>query len=228
MGIVGVGHIALFCGLVPWAAIRSRRRLEDTASLPKKGTFFLMVLAQQAVLAGISLLVADREWIPLFPKPRFGTAACLLAVALFVTQGAIALVRSKRRVARRDPRLWMLTPRGVAEHGLWAAVSLAAGIGEEISYRGVLVVLLWRATGSFLAAAAIASVVFALAHVAQGWAVVGIVVVYALGFHALVWLSGSLYLAMLVHFAHDLWVGLWVSHLTAKSGWEPGTAAPAS
>jgi membrane protease YdiL (CAAX protease family) len=181
-----------------------------------------MVLAQQAVLAGVSLLVATKAWIPLFPKPRWSTGAVALALALFATQGAIAFVRSKRRVARHDPRLWMLTPRGGRERSLWVAVALSAGIGEEISYRGVLFVLLWRATGSALAAAAIAAVAFALAHVAQGWAVVGIVAVYALGFHALVWISGSLYLAMIVHFAHDLWVGLWVARLVAKEGWEPG------
>lgn len=226
MGIAGVIHVALFCGLVPWAAIRSRRRLEDAAALPGKRAFFAMVLAQQAILAAISILVAYRAAIPLLPRPRVDAAGAALAAALFVAQGVLAFVRAKRQVARRDPRLWMLTPRGGAERGLWAVVALAAGIGEEISYRGVLFALLWRATGSALVAAAIAAAAFGVAHVAQGWTVVGIVAVYALGFHALVWISGSLYLAMLIHFVHDLWVGFWVSHLVTRSGWEPGRPDP--
>src|SRR5262249_2450239 len=49
---------------------------------------------------------------------------------------------------------------------------------------------------------------FGLTHIIQGWRSVAIIVVFALGFHALVWLAGSLYVAMAVHVAYDITAGL--------------------
>jgi hypothetical protein len=53
----------------------------------------------------------------------------------------------------------------------------------------------------------------------QGWKSSAIIVFFALGFHALVWLSGSLYVAMVVHTAYDITAGLTYGRLGRKLGY---------
>ncbi|MBK8314487.1 MAG: CPBP family intramembrane metalloprotease [Acidobacteria bacterium] len=65
-------------------------------------------------------------------------------------------------IARR--RLFFSCPHGKKEKVLWLVISTLAGIGEEITYRGVMWILLSRLTGSYWGAALIASAVFALSH----------------------------------------------------------------
>ncbi len=82
---------------------------------------------------------------------------------------------------------------------------MLAGISEEITWRGVQTALLSNLTGHLWIAAIICSISFGLAHSIQGWTSSTIIVFFALGFHALVWLSGSLYVAMAVHVvAYDI------------------------
>ena len=45
------------------------------------------------------------------------------------------------------------------------------------------------------------------------------IVCFALGFHALVWLSGSLYVAMAVHIAYDITAGITYGRLGKKFGY---------
>lgn len=49
---------------------------------------------------------------------------------------------------------------------------------------------------------------FSVAHIIQGRRSVAVVLVFAFGFHALVWLTGSLYVAMAVHTAYDITAGI--------------------
>jgi len=47
------------------------------------------------------------------------------------------------------------------------------------------------------------------------------ILLFALGFHALVWLSGSLYVAMVVHIAYDIIAGLTYGRLGKELGYSP-------
>jgi membrane protease YdiL (CAAX protease family) len=88
------------------------------------------------------------------------------------------------------------------------AVSVAAGVAEEITSRGVLYSLLITATGATWAAVVLASIAFGLGHLVQGWRGAGVVTGFALAFHGLVLLSGSLHLAIVVHVVYDIAAGL--------------------
>ena len=61
----------------------------------------------------------------------------------------------RRRVQERSRRIWLFMPRTTRERTAWIAASITAGISEEVTYRGVMFALLWRVTGSALAAALI-------------------------------------------------------------------------
>lgn len=220
IGTAGWIHLLIFGLVLPYGAWRSKRRLASGRKLPPRDRYFTGVLFQQLVFVAISLLVAKKEWIPLFKAPKLTATTVGLTVALFVLQAAVGLHRVRMRVARRDPKVALVSPTNGRERGLWASISLAAGVGEEITYRGVFLTLLQRWTGSLPASAGIASVVFALAHLTQGWVVAAIVFGYTLVYHAIVHLSGSLFLVMAIHVAHDLWIGLYVGRLVRRSGWD--------
>ena len=129
----------------------------------------------------------------------------------------------------REKVVALFMPTNSTERMLWLAAAALAGFGEEITWRGVQTTLLNRVTGNIFIAIAIAIVMFAISHAIQGWGSVGVIAMYTAGFHAIVWLSGSLYVAMVVHFLYDLIAGLAYGHLGRKYGYtvpETTTGAP--
>ena len=59
----------------------------------------------------------------------------------------------------------------------------------------------------------------------QGWKSAAIIAVFALGFQTIVWLSGSLYVAMAVHVLYDITAGLTYGRLGRELGYSPATTA---
>lgn len=211
VGVAGLGHLFFFGALVPLAAWRNRHRLDAIEPPPKK-RYFASVIAQQLVLTAISLAVARSLGMTLFGpyRPTLGAAfatAGLLAVAV------IGLRPSwRRQAAAGDRRVQLIAPIDGPDHVLWTVISLLAGIGEEITYRGVMYWVVFQLTGSMAASAAIAAVVFGVSHVVQGWNAVAVVTVFALAFQGLVNATGSLYPAIVVHVLYDLTAGISYGH----------------
>jgi membrane protease YdiL (CAAX protease family) len=112
-------------------------------------------------------------------------------------------------------------PANAVERAWWIAVAVLAGISEEITWRGVQTALLSNLTGRLWIGAIICSISFGLGHMVQGWKSSAIIVFFALGFQALVWLSGSLYVAMAVHMAYDITAGLTYGRLGKEFGYSP-------
>jgi len=86
-------------------------------------------------------------------------------------------------------------------------VALAA-VAEEAAYRGVLFQLAERATNSFWIAATASAVVFGVGHLVQGRRPAIAAGVLGLGNQIVVWLTGSLWIAIAAHFAYDAIVGV--------------------
>ena len=101
--------------------------------------------------------------------------------------------------------LMPVTPR---EKGLYAGLSLCAGFGEELAYRGYAIPAVIVAGGSAPAALAVTSVAFAVLHSYQG--VLGVVRTGVVGvIMGMVFLhTGSLWPPMVAHVLIDLAVGL--------------------
>jgi len=96
-----------------------------------------------------------------------------------------------------------LLPRDRAEVLLAAAISLAAGIGEELFFRLLLPILL-AAFIDAIAAVVLAILLFGLAHAYQGWRGVTVTTLVGALFTAMYLMSGSLAAAMLFHVVIDL------------------------
>ena len=137
------------------------------------------------------------------------TGAGVLAAAAILAAAVIGLQPSwRRQAAAGDRRVQLIAPIDGPDHLLWTAISVLAGIGEEVSYRGVMYWIMVQLTGSMAASAAIAAAIFGISHVGQGWKAVLVVTGFALAFQGLVIATGSLYPAMAVHILYDLIAGI--------------------
>ena len=221
MGIAGSFHLVAFGLLIPLAAFQGKRKLEKGTKLPPKRPYLTSVVLQLVIFGAISFLVARLERIPLFPAFSFTGQAIAFAVALFALHALIGQYRSRLRVRQRDPKLWLMMPTDGVERALWIGISLAAAVGEELTYRGVLLELVQRLGVGFPVAVALCALAFGLAHSTQSWTAAAIITGYAVLMHLLVAYSGSLYLGMALHFLHDLWIGLFVAWLAKREGWKP-------
>jgi len=206
IGFAGIYHLAVFGLLIPYAAIKSGRKL-NARPLPPKVRHFTSTIIILTFFFAISWLVGIREWITVFPRQIPSGRSIAIGAAALV--GMITLMRPlwRKRVAERARKAWLFMPRTPRERLLWIGCSVAAGISEEVTYRGVMFALLWRLTGSGMIAAALAALVFSISHFLQGWKSMAIIFAIALVFQGLWFLSGSLYLGMAVHALYDVAAG---------------------
>lgn len=230
VGTAGLAHLAFFALLLPYAAIRSSFRI-STGALPPKAPYFTSQILMLFFFFALSFATARVEWIPVFPA-RWPSAATIgLGAASLVALVAFMRPRWRRRVEERSRKVWLFMPRTSKETALWIGCSCAAGISEELTYRGVMFTLLWRLTGSGAAAALISALVFAISHYMQGWKGMSLIFAFALAFQALVWLSGSLYVAIAVHALYDVAAGLFNRRYGERLGYPldpmPPEAVPA-
>jgi len=170
-----------------------------------------MVIQWALALSALGMWVSRaREWEGLGLVPRFGwgfrgVLAGLLIAGLAVVRQRIQVMRDGDALARlriRMSRLELMLPHSRAELSLFFKLSITAGICEELLYRGYLIWYLshWF---SIYPAAAIASLLFGIGHVYQGWR--GVITTGVVGafLSAVYLLSGSLYLGMIMHALMD-------------------------
>jgi membrane protease YdiL (CAAX protease family) len=143
--------------------------------------------------------------VPLAPVPFVGWTLGLLAAGL----GIIVAFRQIAIVLRlRDsPLLRALLPRTPEERGVFTVLSVAAGVGEEVAYRGYAIPVLLPVLGP-VGALLLTSAVFGVLHVYQGALGVVRTAVMGAALAAGFLLSGSLLPAMIAHVSVDILVGV--------------------
>lgn len=221
INIAGWFHLAYFGLLIPYFAIsRARKFKRKDSALPDRLRHFKATAFTLLMFGAISLAVARAEWIELFPRTipswrAFATGALMLIAN-------VVFMRPKWRAAveRRERAVYLFMPTNASERFWWIAVAVMAGITEEITWRGVQTALVANLTQSLLAAVMICSITFAVGHAVQGWKSMVVLIPFALGFHFLVWLSGSLYVAMAVHVAYDIIAGVCYGRLGRELGYD--------
>lgn len=230
VGPVGWYFIAIQV-LMACLSFRSRGKVAALKTLPTRTRHFVSTLIIQGLLLGLSLLVAARLGITLFPRVAPSPLHVLVGVAVAAALAAMMYPMWKQAVAQGARRLYFFMPQGGKEKTLWVAVSLAAGFGEECAYRGVLYVLLTTLTGSPWAGALLSAAVFAGGHAFQSLRSMVIIFCFSLVFQALALWAGALYVAQLAHVLYDITAGIAYSRLGRAMGYraegEPG-AAPAA
>ncbi len=197
-----------FIGIaLPVLIVRSSRRIGSGRLLLSRPRFYVQTILFQVILASLSAWVAWTHGILAMPLPQRPLIAWSTAALLYVITVVTLKVRWPGRPAASKQRLYDILPHDRREIVPYAFLCVAAGVAEELIYRGVLTELLQRLIRMALVTVVLVSLSFALAHAIQGWRSVASIFVIALGCHALVWLAQSLLPVMAVHFAYDLTAG---------------------
>jgi membrane protease YdiL (CAAX protease family) len=131
-----------------------------------------------------------------------------VSVAAGLATLAAGRFASRRLGIRETALVRTILPTTSRERRGFVAASIAAGLGEEVAYRGFLLAVLVGATGSPVLAGGLGSLAFGLLHAYQG--VVGMVRTTAIGgaFASVVLASGSLWPVILGHTIINLSAGL--------------------
>ena len=226
IGGFGWYHLCVFGLVIPYLAFRSAAKLRDRTLPPPDRLKHFRASAILLVLFGtFSTFVARAERIDLWHRPLLGgVGATSAAVALYVVAVLFMRPRWRRAVERRARIVHLFMPSNATERAWWIAVAILAGIGEEITWRGVQPILVAHVVRQPLLAVLLVAATFGLTHIVQGWKSAAIICLFALGFQTIVWLSGSLYLAMLVHLAYDVTAGLSYGRLGRELGYSLDSA----
>ncbi|MBI2212398.1 MAG: CPBP family intramembrane metalloprotease [Acidobacteria bacterium] len=202
LALIGLG--------VPALALAGKRKLDAGLRLPRVPLYLEGVITQSVLLA-LSFGVAAANGIALLVAPRPETAHMMLAGGMLLAALATMLVATRFGSDDTLDRIYMIVPVTFGERIFWIFVSAFAAFGEELTYRGVLFTLLDGQLHNWWLAALIGTIVFAAAHLAQGWMSAFVIAVFGLGFQFLALKTGSLLLPVIVHFLYDVATGLYLS-----------------
>ncbi len=220
---VGLVLVAVLVGyLVVAAPLVGRQRYERfrqrlasdpgaRLALYRKAPLRAAVMTALILLAGIALERAaddvDLRW------PRVGVGLGMVAGFLvafgFGTVLGLKQLHSERGRAFVEAQLGgarLLLPTTLTERHWSVAVAVAAGVSEELAYRGFLAetVRTWQPTWGWFAVAVVTSAVFGLAHLYQGVKGVVLTGVLGLALASLTNSTRSLVPAMVVHALIDI------------------------
>ena len=181
--------------------------------------FYRRVIGEQWATTLVLLVVwfalgRDATSIGFVPRPGLhvwtGYVLTALICATLIFQ-AVTIVRKPNSLATARGKLASLSfviPQTPSERRAFDAVSVTAGICEEILFRGYAVAYLTAAFGAtFWVAGLLSSLVFGVAHAYQGVAGASRSALVGLMFFLLYALTGSLWAPMLAHAVMDITSG---------------------
>ena len=199
--------LIVICLLLPLGALRQHRRMGEGTLRPSRATIYASAVATHAVFALMVLVVVRTGRIDLFPAYRPTVLHALIGLAAL----AVGLLPVLERFHFDDPfareRVRLIAPRTPREFGFFYLLSVTAGLAEELTYRGLLFTLLAALTRSWWLAAIIAACVFGIVHLFQGWKSAGFAALMGLREQIVVGLTGTLFVAIVVHTLHDAIAG---------------------
>lgn len=208
--LVDAAALAVLLVLLPLLAVLQARMLRDLR-IERMGAYASSALTLLA-LGGGAWMVGSRSGgaaalgLAPVPMPELAAWTAVLVAAGLVVTGIFRMAGP--RLGLRDSRIVReLLPRTGVERATFTGLSLTAGLGEELAYRGYVIPVLAGVVGTPFAAA-VSSVVFGVLHVYQG--PLGMVRSASLG-ALLAWgflASGSLWPAAAAHAILDVLLGV--------------------
>lgn len=213
LGLLDSAYLMLLCVALPALSFAQLPLLESmvVARIPAYvgSAGSILVLGSLALWLGLRGLGVETIGL----GPISGLTLSLWAVGLLGMAMAILFLfhwGGRALGVRESSVLRELLPRTAGEKGVFLFLSLCAGVGEELAFRGYAVPTVARLLGSDLVALAVTCVPFALVHVYQG--AIGVVRSYVLGIAlgASFLITGSLWPAMLAHAGIDIVGGLFL------------------
>jgi membrane protease YdiL (CAAX protease family) len=217
-------HTALVLALVlgiSWAGVLTRHLTGNTAphgsmAHPSHILGYLITLAWEWILLAIVWWGLRMRGTPLrqiLGLRRTGASELWMDVAIalgfwFASLIVLSLAASLLRFAHLHPEnvrgiVSKLAPASAAELALWTALSISAGICEELIFRGYLQQQFTALTRSAVLGIAIAAILFGSAHLYEGVSGALLIMLYGALFGILAHLRRSLRPGIFAHAWHD-------------------------
>jgi membrane protease YdiL (CAAX protease family) len=220
-------------GVLPLMAFRSARIFNAPAddptrrAIPPLATIYRNTSVVLLLLLALAWFTARTFDYRLFAVPRFGTREILAGAAALLFQFAMMYVSHAARSTDElsDMPVNRMMPQSPRERARYSVMAIVAGIAEEAAYRGVLMSVVWHATGFASLAVLVSALAFALGHVVQGRKSMAVIFVMACSMHALVWYTGTLVIAMAVHAVYDLLAPTVLRRISPARPTDPGRSA---
>ena len=201
-------YLAFIGVILPLGALRQHRRMAAAGVVmpPRLSLYFSALLTHGMFVLfawGVSLDLDINLLVALRPTGLHvivGLAALAIGLVPLVPQLQFDNALGKERAK-------LLAPQTRAEHVAFYGICVSAGIAEELAYRGLLFTLLAALLGGWWIPALVASATFGIVHLFQGWKSAGIAGLMGMREHIVVGLTGSLFVAIVVHMLHDAITG---------------------
>ncbi len=211
LGVFDAFVLAALIQLIPFLAVAQLRQL-PAGEIPRISVY-LSSAGVIAIVGGVALAAGLARggggalgFGPVPWRSVVGWVVVISAVSLaFAPLGA----RMRHRLGVEEtPFLKQILPRSRMEKAVFALLSVIAGFGEEIAYRGYAITVLALVTGSMPMAVVVSSAAFGVLHTYQGW--IGIVRTGLLGvvLAGVFLISDSIWPPIAVHASLDLLAGL--------------------
>jgi len=178
---------------------------KPAVSLQKK---YILKTIPPLFITGLCLLAAYKYRIPVFGTYHMGFNLFMMAVGLLVVDLCLQPLEWKLTPVGIKKKSLVFFPRTPKERSFWIPISLIVAITEEIIYRAVFFSLLFELSGNPWIAGIISAFLFALTHLKQGLPAACTTFLIALAFQYSVVISGGLYIAIAIHFIHNLIIGI--------------------
>jgi len=204
--------VAIVCAIAFIGILQSRQPAQPPAA--SRIPLYLSVVAVQILFVwfinkgirsrGHSLLtlLGDR-----WRKPSSFAVDATLAIAfVLLLRGCTLLLH--HALGQSAAKASFLLPHGLLESLIWTAVAILSGVCEEIVYRGYLQRQLWSLIRSLPLAILLQAIIFAAAHIYQGWRPALITGVYGLSFGLLAAWRRSIVPGVFAHSLIDIVGGL--------------------
>jgi membrane protease YdiL (CAAX protease family) len=221
VGPVGLCFLAFFGLVLPILAYRARDRLTSVRPRPTRRQLYPSLLIQLTFFLILGVLTAWQEELALWRWPREIAVPSIVTLLLLAVMVLSTRPITRAAVERREPRVYFAMPSGPGEMALWVAVSIMAGVAEEYVYRGVMTDLGVRLTGSLPLAWTFAVLAFSVAHANQGAKSVLVIALFSLVAHVLVYATGTLLFAIVLHAAYDVIAAVEYVRLGQRLGYPP-------
>ncbi len=212
--------------VIPYGAYRTARETRSAAGPAQLGSrthVHLNAMASHLLIFGIAWYAGLLQGLR-FLQPVKVTAYDLAAGgAALVVLGALAWLSHVIRSDEERQRMWVLgfMPRSLREGVPFTLMAATAAVSEELAYRGVAFTMLTLLSGSAAAGAVLSAVLFAAAHIPQGGKSMSIIFVVALVKQELVLLTGTLWIAIGIHFVYDVLAAVFVARQAREAGSDP-------
>jgi membrane protease YdiL (CAAX protease family) len=220
LGFWGAACLALLLELIPALSIAQMPLIDDETPLPRLPVYLssavlILVMGGLALLVGVHEFGSEPLGLGSFPWGPFALWVVGITSAALVLLWVFLRIRRAAGISE-TPLLVQLLPETPREKVVFVFLSISAGVGEELAYRGFLIPALTLVLGWSWGAAILSSLVFGLLHGYQGW--LGVIRTALLGFvlASSFILSGVLWPAIVAHAILDVLAGIVLGETLVK------------